>query len=178
LVGALFGLFGVLAEPAVHVLVKQIETISEGTIKAKTVLIVMGIAIAGGVALAVVRAHFGFSLLYYVVPGYLLACGLTFVVPKIYSSIAFDSGGVASGPMASTFVMPFLIGYTYGNRGASFVYQDAFGCIAMIALMPLIVIQLVGLYAEVKRKIIYHRVKARFIEPDDDQIIYFGGNPS
>jgi len=175
-VGALFGLFGVLAEPAVHVLVGQIETVSEGTIKSRTVLAVMAIAIAGGVALAVVRAHYGFSVLYYLVPGYILACGLTFVVPKIYSSIAFDSGGVASGPMASTFVMPFCIGFTYASHGAEYVYEDAFGCVSMIALMPLIVIQLMGLYAEVKRALIYRRTRQRFIEPNDDQIIHLLGD--
>jgi hypothetical protein len=179
LIGALFGLFGVLAEPAVHVLVDQIEKISEGTIKSWTVLTTMAISIAGGVALAVVRAHFGFSILYYMIPGYIIAIGLTFVVPKIYSSIAFDSGGVASGPMASTFVMPFAIGFTYANHGgasggADYVYADAFGCVAMIALMPLIVIQLLGLYAEIKRSLINRKVREGFIEEDDNQIIHLG----
>ena len=127
-VGALFGLFGVIAEPAVHVLVHQIENVSEGTIKSKTVLSALAIAIAGGVGLAIVRAHYGFSILYYMVPGYILALALSFVVPKIYTSMAFDSGGVASGPMASTFVMPFCIGFTISQHGSDYVYQDAFGC--------------------------------------------------
>lgn len=173
LIGALFGLFGVLAEPAVHVLVDQIENVSEGTIKSKSVLGVMAIAIAGGVALAIIRAHYNFSILYYMVPGYILACGLTFVVPKIYSSIAFDSGGVASGPMASTFVMPFAIGFTYANHGADYVFADAFGCVAMIALMPLIVIQLLGLYAELKRAHNNKKIRKNFIGANDSQIIHF-----
>jgi len=172
-VGALFGLFGVIAEPAVHVLVHQIENVSEGTIKSKTVLSALAIAIAGGVGLAIVRAHYGFSILYYMVPGYILALALSFVVPKIYTSMAFDSGGVASGPMASTFVMPFCIGFTISQHGSDYVYQDAFGCVAMIALMPLIVIQLVGLWALVKRAFIYHRARQRFIEPNDVQVIHF-----
>jgi hypothetical protein len=176
LIGGLFGLFGVLAEPAVHVLVKQIEVISEGTIKSVSVLIVMAIAIGGGVALAVVRAIYNFSILYYMVPGYIIALALTFVVPKIYTSIAFDSGGVASGPMASTFVMPFLVGFTVGSHGEGLVFEDAFGCVSMIALMPLIVIQLMGLYAEVKRSIILSRVRKKFVEPYDNQIIHFGGD--
>lgn len=175
LIGGLFGLFGVLAEPAVHVLVKQIEVISEGTIKSVSVLIVMALAIGGGVALAVVRAIFNFSILYYMVPGYIIALALTFVVPKIYTSIAFDSGGVASGPMASTFVMPFLVGFTVGAQGESAVFEDAFGVVSMIALMPLIVIQLMGLYAEVKRSIILSRVRKKFVEPYDNQIIHFEG---
>lgn len=172
-VGALFGLFGVLAEPAVHVLVHQIEIVSEGTIKSKTVLSALAIAIAGGVGLAIVRAHYGFSILYYTVPGYILALGLTFVVPKIYTSMAFDSGGVASGPMASTFVMPFCIGFTITQHGTESVYENAFGCVAMIALMPLIVIQLVGLYANIKRNLIYRKARQRFIEPNDVQVIHF-----
>src|SRR5574344_513773 len=203
LVGGLFALFGVLAEPAVHVLVQQIETLSEGTIKSKQVLLVMALSIGGGVALAIVRAHFGFSILWYMVPGYVIALALTFVVPKIYTSIAFDSGGVASGPMASTFVMPFAIGYTYASGYANaqakgmdmsyiggvtskgfasaetesymsnYVFQNAFGCVSMIAMMPLIVIQLMGLYAEIKRAILLKKVQERFIEPDDLQVIHF-----
>lgn len=172
-IGGLFGLFGVLAEPAVHVLVKQIEVISEGTIKSKQVLLVMALSIGGGVALAVVRAKYGFSILYYMVPGYFIALALTFMVPKIYASIAFDSGGVASGPMASTFVMPFAVGFAAAQHGAQYVFEDAFGCVAMIALMPLIVIQLMGLYAQIKRSIINHRVREQFVAPDDCQVIHF-----
>ena len=115
-------------------------------------LAVMAIAVGGGVALAVVRAYYHFSILYYLVPGYILALGLTFLVPKIYTAMAFDSGGVASGPMASTFVMPFVTGFAYGNGKlagwnetaiSDSIYENAFGCVAMIALMPLIVVQLV-----------------------------------
>lgn len=203
-IGGLFGLFGVLAEPAVHVLVKQIEILSEGTIKSKQVLLIMALSIGGGVALAVVRARFGFSILYYMVPGYIIALALTFLVPKIYTSIAFDSGGVASGPMASTFVMPYSIGFAYASGLAkaeqaglnisyktagvtssgfvsaetsafmsNYVFADAFGCVSMIALMPLIVIQFLGLYAQIKRDLILRKVREQFIEPDDLQVIHF-----
>lgn len=174
LIGGLFGLFAVLAEPAVHVLVKQIETISDGTIKSSTVLISMALGVAIGVALAIVRAHYQWPILYLMIPGYMIAIGLTFLVPKIYTAIAFDSGGVASGPMASTFVMPFAIGYVVAQHGEEAVFADAFGCVAMIALMPLIVIQLMGLIAETKRKIIYARARKEFSEPGDEQIIHFG----
>lgn len=172
-VGALFGLFGVIAEPAVHVLVQQIEHVSEGSIKSRTVLTALAIAIAGAVALAIIRAHYDFSILYYMIPGYILALALSFVVPKIYTSMAFDSGGVASGPMASTFVMPFCIGFTIAQHGVDYVYIDAFGCVAMIALMPLIVIQLVGLFANIKKAFIYRRARQRFIESNDVQVIHF-----
>lgn len=171
LLGGLFGVFGVFAEPAVHVLVHQIEKVSEGTIKSFNVLIIMALAVGGGVALAALRAYLGFSLLYYMVPGYILALGLTFVVPGIYTSMAFDSGGVASGPMASTFVMPFVIGFTVGAKDETLVFENAFGSIAMIALMPLIVIQMMGLYAVVKRRLIDRKIREGFIEEDDCQII-------
>lgn len=173
LVGGSFGLFGVLAEPAVHVLVHQIETVSEGTISSKSVLAVLAIAVGGGVALAVLRAYFGFTLLYYMIPGYIIALGLSFLVPKIYTSIAFDSGGVASGPMASTFVMPFVVGFVLEKHGAENVYQDAFGCVAMIALMPLIVVQMMGLYASLKRKVIALKARKAFMGEDEHLIIEF-----
>jgi len=174
-IGALFGLFGVLAEPAVHVLVQQIEVLSEGTIKSKQVLFIMAGSIGIGVGLAIIRAYYGFSILYYMVPGYVIALALTFVVPKIYTSIAFDSGGVASGPMASTFVMPFAIGFAYAchPNEPNAVFADAFGCVSMIAMMPLIVIQLMGLYAQMKRSLILRKVQKQFIEPDDLQVIHF-----
>jgi hypothetical protein len=173
LLAGLFGIFGVLAEPAVHVLVKQIQEVSEGTIKAKSVLAVMALSVGGGIMLQIVRAHYGFSLLYYYIPMYALALGLAFVVPKIYANIAFDSGSIASGPMAASFVMPFVVGFTYASHGADAVFASAFGTISMVSTMPLIVIQLLGLYAEAKRAWIYHQVRQKFIEPDDVQVIHF-----
>jgi hypothetical protein len=170
---ALFGIFGVLAEPAVHVLVKQIQDVSEGTIKAKNVLAVMALSVGGGIVLQIIRAHYGFSLLYYYIPMYALALGLSFIVPKIYANIAFDSGSIASGPMAASFVMPFVVGFTYASHGADAVFPSAFGTISMVSTMPLIVIQLLGLYAELKRDWIYARVRQQFIEPDDCQVIHF-----
>ena len=173
IIGAAFGLFGVLAEPAVHVLIHQVEIVSEGTIKSMTVGLVMALSVGGGVALALIRAYYGFSILYYMIPGYIIALGLSFLVPKIYTAMAFDSGGVASGPMASTFVVPFVIGFAYQSNGAQEVFENAFGAIAMIALMPLIVVQGMGLYANIKRSINNYIVRKRFHEDDDLVIISF-----
>ncbi len=173
LVGFLFGMFGALAEPAVHSLVSQVEKVSEGTVKSKAVLAVLALAVGGGVALAIVRAHYGFSVLYYLIPGYFIALGLSFIVPKMYFAMAFDSGGVASGPMASTFVMPFCTGFTFAEKGADYVYASAFGSVAMIALMPLIVVQLMGLYAGIKRMVIYSKARKNFIAENDDVLIDF-----
>jgi hypothetical protein len=182
LIGAVFGCFAVLAEPGMAVLVNQIQTVSEGTIKKRPFLGVMAVSIALGVAMAVVRAYYQFSIMYYLVPIYILALGLTFLVPKIYTSIAFDAGTVASGPMAASFTMPFVIGFAaavYQNSGLSgealsaAVYENAFGVVAMVSMMPLVVVQLVGLYAQINLKIVYSKARKRIVEPDDDQIIHF-----
>jgi hypothetical protein len=176
LLGGLFGVFGVLAEPAVAVLVKQIEQVSEGTIKAKSILWVMALSVGGGMALQIVRAYLGFSLLYYFIPIYALAIGLSFFAPTIYANIAFDSGSIASEPMAASFVLPFVIGFTVSSQGESAVFISAFGTIAMISAMPLVVIQLLGVYAETKRRIERKRVQKAFVEENDCQVIHFDGS--
>jgi hypothetical protein len=135
------GYFIVAAEPAVHVLNKQVEDVSQGAITQK----VMGKALAIGMSLALgiamVRILFNISILYILVPGYAFALALSFFVPPIFTGIAFDSGGVCSGPMTSTFLLPFAIGVcaTAGRM------EDAFGIVAMVAMTPLVVVQLLGL---------------------------------
>jgi hypothetical protein len=135
------GYFIVAAEPAVHVLNKQVEDVSQGAITQK----VMGKALAIGMSLALgiamVRILFNISILYILIPGYAFALALTFFVPPIFTGIAFDSGGVCSGPMTSTFLLPFAIGVcaTAGHM------EDAFGIVSMVAMTPLVVIQLLGL---------------------------------
>ena len=169
-IGGLFGVFGVLAEPAVHVLTHQIEEVSDGSIKAAKVLWILAISNGVAVVLHVIRTHFEFSIAYYLVPGYILAFILSFLVPKIYTAMAFDSGGVASGPMTSTFVLPFCIGLsvTTGND----VYLYGFGLVAMVAMMPLIVIQGMGLSATLKDRFALAKARRRIVEEDDDQIIH------
>ncbi len=182
ILAAFFGLFGVLAEPAVHVLARQIETVSEGTIKQGAALAVFAVSIGSAVVLAILRSYFDFDLMYYLIPGYILSLALSFVVPKIYTAIAFDSGGVASGPMTSTFVLPFCIGFAYSKLGGSSgsevttgaVYQDGFGLVALVAMMPLIILQLVGLYAQIRKTILYRQARRRIVDENDDQIIHFG----
>lgn len=174
--GGLFGVFGVLAEPAVHVLVAQIETVSDGAIKKTTVLAVMAGSIGVAVVLHLVRAYFEFDLMYYLIPGYILTFALSFVVPKIYTAMAFDSGGVASGPMTSTFILPFCIGFSYGryaSTGAGDVYLYGFGLVAMVALMPLIVLQTLGLQSVWKKEIALSRARKRIIEENDEQVVHF-----
>ena len=131
------------------------------------------LAISNGVAvvLQVLRTHFQFSIAYYLIPGYILAFALSYLVPKIYTAMAFDSGGVASGPMTSTFVLPFCIGLSLSI--GSDVYLYGFGLVAMVAMMPLIVIQAMGLSAVMKDKAALAKARKRIVEENDDQIIHF-----
>lgn len=176
IVSFLVGFVVVLCEPAVSVLVKQVEQVSDGLIKKKTMLISLSIGIALGVLLAIIRILYNFPIYYYIVPGYILALALTFFVPDIYVGIAFDSGGVASGPMTSAFIMPFAIGVANAIKkgDGDFILTEAFGTVAMVALMPLIVIQLIGLTATFKKFKILKNARNRIKSNDDNQIIHFG----
>ena len=149
-IGMLLGYFIVLAEPAVHVLEKQVEGVTAGSISKKMLSVAMSIAVAIAVGIAMLRALTGISVLWFVGVGYALALLLSFVVPDIFTSIAFDSGGVASGAMTSTFLMPLAIGATYAIGGN--IMTDAFGVIAMVALLPPITVQILGLIYQIKLK--------------------------
>jgi hypothetical protein len=140
----------VLAEPAVHVLEKQVEEVTAGSISKKMLAAGMSIGVSIAVGLAMFRAITGISILWFVGIGYALALGLSFIVPKVFTSIAFDSGGVASGAMTSTFLMPLAVGATYAVGGD--IMTDAFGVIAMVALLPPITIQILGLIYQIKTK--------------------------
>ncbi|MCL1823685.1 MAG: DUF1538 domain-containing protein [Oscillospiraceae bacterium] len=140
--GAVIGYFIVAAEPAVHVLKKQIEEVSGGGIPGKAVLRYLSIGTAGALAISMLRALTGISLYWFLIPGYAAAIIMTFHTPKIFTGIAFDSGGVITGPMISTFLLPFSMGVCLDP---SKIMTDAFGLVAMIALTPLITLQLMGM---------------------------------
>lgn len=144
------GWFIISAEPAVAVLEKQIETVSAGAIPGRVIKRSLSIAIALAMGLSMIRVLTGISLFWFLIPGYTTALILTFFVPDIYTAIAFDSGGVASGPMTATFMLQFFMGASIALGGN--VLQDAFGVVALVAMMPLVSIQLVGLFYERKQK--------------------------
>jgi hypothetical protein len=150
LTGMAIGYFVVAAEPAVFVLKRQVEEITEGAVSAKAMGIGLSVGVAVSVGLAMLRVVTGLSLLYFVVPGYLLALALTFFVPRLFTSIAFDSGAVASGPLAATFMLPFAMGACEAIGGN--VYADAFGIVALVAMIPVIVLQLFGLAYTIKSR--------------------------
>lgn len=169
--GFVLGLVVVLAEPAVHVLNKQVEEITGGTVSKTAMMIALSVGVGLSICLSVIRIIFGFSVMYYLVPGYLISLGLSFFVPKIYTAIAFDSGGVASGPLTSTFILPFAIGACDAMGGN--ILSDAFGIVAMVAMTPLITIQMLGFTAISKKRVGEKLAMRRILGEDDDQIIRF-----
>lgn len=142
-IGMLIGYFIVKAEPAVFVLTKQVEEITDGAISAGAMGLSLSVGVAVSLGLAMIRVLTGISIFWFIIPGYLIAIGVSFFVPKIFTAIAFDSGGVASGPMTATFLLPFAIGACSAVGGN--IITDAFGVVAMVAMTPLITIQIMGL---------------------------------
>jgi len=149
-IGMLIGYFIVAAEPAVHVLNKQVESITAGSISQRAMSTSLSIGVMISLGLAMIRVLTGISIMWFLIPGYALSLILTFFVPRIFTGIAFDSGGVASGPMTATFVLPFAVGACAATGGN--IVQDAFGVVAMVAMTPLITIQILGVVYKIKRR--------------------------
>ena len=169
-IGALVGYFIVAAEPAVHVLKKQVEEVSNGAITQQSISLGLSIGVAISVGIAMLRILTGISILWFLIPGYALSLIMSFLVPPIYTGIAFDSGGVASGPMTATFLLPLAMGACEALGGN--LMADAFGIVAMVAMTPLITIQSLGLYSEIKRKAAIRSVVS-MLDNVEDGIIYY-----
>ena len=171
--GFVIGCVVVLAEPAVHVLNQQVEEITNGQVTRRQMMIALSLGVGISIGLSIIRIIFGFSLLYYLIPGYLLSLGLSFFVPKLYTAIAFDSGGVASGPLTSSFILPMAIGACVALQSESEVLSLAFGVVAMVAMTPLITIQALGFKGVMAVRARDKAAMRRILESDDEQIIYF-----
>jgi len=171
--GLVVGVLVVLAEPAIHVLNAQVEDVTGGLVSKKSMMTGLCIGVGASIALSMIRIVFDFSLVYYVVPGYFISLALSLFVPPVYTAIAFDSGGVASGPMTSGFILPFAIGACVSMQGADAVLRDAFGVVALVAMTPLITIQLLGFRGIVAEKVNERRAMKRILGADDQQIINF-----
>ncbi|MBM6827329.1 DUF1538 family protein [Mordavella massiliensis] len=141
-IGMVIGYFIVKAEPAVYVLKEQVEEITSGAISGEAMGLSLSLGVSVSIGLAMIRVLTGISIFWFILPGYLIALALSFFVPKIFTAIAFDSGGVASGPMTATFLLPFAMGACEAVGGN--IVQDAFGVVAMVAMTPLITIQIMG----------------------------------
>ena len=146
----LMGWFIINAEPAVHILNRQVEDLSAGAISAKAMGMSLSIAVSAAGGLAMLRVITGVSIMYFLVPGYFIALALSFFVPRTFTAIAFDSGGVASGPLTATFMLPFAMGACEALGGN--VMTDAFGLVALVAMMPLITVQVMGAIYVIKSR--------------------------
>ena len=166
-IGMLMGWFIVQAEPAVHVLNKQVEEITSGAIPGRAMSTSLSIGVAMSIGLSMVRVLTGISIFWLLIPGYLAAIIMSFFTPKIFTAIAFDSGGVASGPMTATFLLPFAMGACDAIGGS--IITDAFGVVAMVAMTPLITIQMLGLLYQYRLK--KNGTSGEQTAPADDDII-------
>ena len=172
-IGMLIGYFIVKAEPAVRVLTRQVEEVSNGSITQKSIGLSLSAGVAVSVGIAMVRILAGISVMWFLLPGYGISLAMTFFVPQMFTGIAFDSGGVASGPMTATFLLPLAMGACEAVGGN--ILTDAFGIVAMVAMTPLLTIQMLGLIGRLKDR---HREKQSlaYLEDIEDVIIYFDGN--
>lgn len=170
IISFIIGLVVVLAEPAVHVLNKQVEQITNGIVTKKSMLIALSVGVGISICLSIIRIIYDFSILYYLIPGYFISLGLSFFVPRMYTAIAFDSGGVASGPLTSTFILPFAVGVCMVLQGQDSIMYDAFGIVSMVAMTPLITIQLLGFRALAAKRI-REKIAMKRISNEDDNII-------
>ena len=173
-IGALVGYFIVRAEPAVRVLARQVEEITNGSITQKSINLALSIGISLSVGLAMVRILTGISIMWFLIPGYILSLTMTFFVPQMFTGVAFDSGGVASGPMTTTFLLPLAMGACEAVGGN--VLTDAFGIVALVAMTPLCTIQLLGLIDKLRSRADDRAMEAALreeLELLDDTVIFW-----
>ena len=171
--GIVTGILVVLAEPAIHVLNAQVEDVTGGLVSKRSMMVGLCIGVGAAIGLSMVRIVCDFSLVYYIIPGYFISLALSLFVPPVYSAIAFDSGGVASGPMTSGFILPFAVGACVSLQGGEAVLRDAFGVVALVAMAPLITIQLLGFRGIIAERRAEKRAMKRILDADDQQIINF-----
>ena len=171
--GVMAGVLCVLAEPAIHVLNGQVEDVTGGLVSKRSMMFGLCIGVGAAIGLSMVRIIYDFSLVYYIIPGYFISLALSQFVPSVYTAIAFDSGGVASGPMTSGFILPFAVGACVSLQGPEAVLRDAFGVVALVAMAPLITIQLLGFRGIIAERRAEKKAMKRILDADDQQIINF-----
>ena len=149
------------------------EDVTGGLVNKRSMMIGLCIGVGAALALSMIRIVLGFSLVYYIIPGYFISLALSLFVPPVYTGIAFDSGGVASGPMTSGFILPLAIGACVATQGPESVLNSAFGVVALVAMAPLITIQLLGFRGILAERRNERRAMKRILSADDQQIINF-----
>ena len=176
IIAFVIGALTVLAEPAIKILVLQVEEMTNGLIKKRSMLITLAIGVGIAISLAMIRIAFKISILYIIIPGYILCFILAFFVPKIYTAIAFDAGGVASGPLTSSFILPIAIGVCSNLNGSESILNYGFGVVSLVALSPLLSIEILGALSVFKEKRRIKKAVKQVLLEDDKKIIRFGGN--
>lgn len=168
------GALTVLAEPAIKILILQVEEMTNGLVKKRSMLVSLALGVGIAIVLAALRIIYKFSILYIIIPGYILCFILSFFIPKIYTAIAFDAGGVASGPLTSSFILPIALGLCYKMNGVDSILSYGFGIVSLVALSPLLSIEILGVVSNILNS---RRVKneiKRVLMADDKMIISFG----
>ena len=168
------GALTVLAEPAIKILIAQVEEMTNGLVKRRGLLIALAIGVGLSIVLAMLRIIFKFSILYIIIPGYIICFILSFFVPKIYTAIAFDAGGVASGPLTSSFILPIALGLCASMNGVSDILSYGFGIVSLVALSPLVSIEILGCYSLISNKIKVNTEIKKVLQEEDKIIISFG----
>ena len=170
-VGMLIGYLVVKAEPAVYVLMRQVEDLTDGAITGRSLQLSMCAGVGISVGLSMLRVMLGINVLWIIVPGYVLALGMSFICPRLFMAIAFDSGGVASGPMTAAFLLPMTMGFCTALGGD--LAKDAFGVVALVAMTPLLTIQGLGIVYRFKTRHRKHQETAvdLFAELPNDAVI-------
>lgn len=174
IIAFVIGALTVLAEPAIKVLISQVEEMTNGLVKKRSLLIALAFGVGISIALAMLRIIFKFSILYIIIPGYVICFILSFFVPKIYTAIAFDAGGVASGPLTSSFILPIALGLCAKINSVDEILSYGFGIVSLVALSPLISIELLGVISRFENQ---RRVKTeikKVLKEEDKIIISFG----
>lgn len=174
LIVAILGFISMMAEPSVKILANNVSEVSRGVISKRTILIALGIASAIALLLNTVRINYNIEFIYFIIPLYIVAIALAFISPEIYVGISIDAAGVATGTMASCFFLPMFISYAVGrgNTGGSEIMGNGFGIIGLMAVMPIIVVEIVGCISVVKSRLAYNKALAQVIEVDDSQVIH------
>ena len=168
------GALTVLAEPAIKILINQVEEMTNGLVRKRGLLIALAIGVGMALALAMLRIIFKFSILYVIIPGYVLCFILSFFVPKIYTAIAFDAGGVASGPLTSSFILPIALGLCSTINAPTEILSYGFGIVSLVALSPLISIEILGCYSLLVNKLNVKKQIRNVLKEEDKIIISFG----
>lgn len=146
------GVVTILAEPAVYVLTRQIEDVTSGYVRRQAVATSLALGVGIAIALSSLRIVIpSLKLWHLLLPGYIIVMILTFFTPNLFIGIAFDAGGVATGPMTATFILAFIQGAANVNTMASLLIEG-FGMISLVAMMPIITLQILGVLFEIRKK--------------------------